>query len=366
MTAAMFFGPGPAALPRRVLDEAREAVRELDGTGLSILEHSHRGAAYGEVHDEALVLLRDVLDVPPSHEILLLQGGARAQFAIAPMNLRRPGESADYVLTGTWSEQALAEAERTGRARIAGTTRDSEATPAYTRVPRPEELDLDPDAAYLHLTTNNTLFGTQFHTLPEPPPGVPLVADATSDLAGRRLDLSRFGVIYAAAQKNLGIAGLTVVLVARDLLDRAPESVPTIFRYRTAADARSLQNTIPTFPVFVLRSLLRWMQDQGGLDLLEARNREKAATLYAALDAHRDFYRLPAEATSRSIANVVFFLPTAELGDRFLAEAAARGMTGLKGHRAVGGLRASLYNAVEAGWVDALRELVTDFARRHG
>jgi len=357
------FGPGPAAIPAPALDACQRAVGELGETGLSILEHSHRGPAYGAIHDEALDRTRRVLRVPDTHEILFLQGGARTQFAHVPLNLRPPEASADYVVTGTWGTQALAEAQVLGRARLAATT--AEDTPPNTRIPGSAELDLDPDAAYLHLTTNNTLFGTQWHELPTPPDGVPLVADATSDLGGRHLDLDRFGLVYAAAQKNLGIAGLTLVILRRDLADRVPDTVPKIFRYRTAIDARSLQNTLPTFAVFALNEVLRWVEGQGGLDAVEAINREKAATLYAALDVDADLYELPVRHDARSIANVVFRLPDDERTQSFLDGAAEQGMVGLAGHRSVGGIRASLYNGVPLGAAQRLAAYISEFADRH-
>lgn len=359
----MNFAPGPAALPLPVLERIRDELVDFRGTGMSMLEHSHRGKTYVAVHEATTALVREVLGVPDTHQVLFLQGGARQQFAQVPMNLLTAGRSADYVVTGTWSEQALSEAKIVGTARVAATTREDDG--AYRRVPRPDELDLDPGAAYVHLTSNNTIFGTQFHELPDTG-AVPLIADGTSDLAARRFDVSRFGVLYAAAQKNLGMAGVTLVIVRKDLIHEDLPGVPKILRWATPAAKDSMHNTTPTFAVYVMGLVLDWVKSQGGLDAIEGRNRSKAERVYGALDAHAGFYALPVEKASRSWANAVFRLPTPELEKTFLAEADAAGMIGLKGHRSVGGVRVSLYSGVEPAWADAVASLIGDFARRHG
>ncbi len=357
---AMNFNAGPAALPLAALERAQRELVDFDGTGMSLMEHSHRGKTYEAVHYEALALLRELMGIGDDYDVLLLQGGARQQFAMVPMNLLHAGKSADYVVTGTWAQQALEEARLLGTARAAA---DTEENGAFTRIPT--ELDLDPDAAYLHLTSNNTLFGTQWASYPDTG-AVPLIADMTSDLLSRPIDVSRFGLIYAGAQKNVGPAGVTVVIVRKDLVAGARTDIPLVFRYAEHAGKDSLWNTPPCFAIYMLRNTLAVLKDLGGAPAMEAAAKKKAATLYDVIDAHPDFFRCPVERGSRSIMNVVFRLPTEALEKQFLAESEKRGMVGLKGHRSVGGLRASLYNFVEQAWVDAVAELMRDFHRQHG
>jgi phosphoserine aminotransferase len=355
-------------LPLPVLEEAQRQLLDYEGTGQSVMEMSHRSPAYDAIHRGALDALRRLLGVPEGYEVLLLQGGASLQFSMLPMNLMRPRRSADYVITGSWSKKALAEARREGEARVAGS---SEAD-RFARIPDPAGLDLDPDADYLHVTSNNTIAGTQWQDAQWAAlwerleaSGVPLVADASSDVLSRPLDASRFGLIYAGAQKNLGPAGVTVVVVRRDVVERAPESLPTMLQYRTHAAKDSLYNTPPTWAVYVLGLCCNWVEAHGGVEAIGEANRRKAETLYAALDAG-GFYRGTAEPASRSSMNVTFRLPGEELEKRFLAEAAQNGLVNLKGHRSVGGVRASLYNALPQDGVDALVELMRDFEERHG
>ena len=362
MARLINFAPGPATLPLPVLEEAQRDLVDYRGTGISILEHSHRGKDYEAVHDDAMSLLKELLSIPDGYDILFMQGGARGQFAFLPMNLLPAGASADYVITGTWSEKAYEEAQIVGRARVAATT---EKGGKYARVPKASELERDPKAAYLHITTNNTIFGTQFFDYPDTGE-VPLAADMSSDIAWAPLDVSRFGVIYAGAQKNLGIPGITVVIVRKDLVERGRQDIPNILQYRTLAKERSLQNTIPTFSVYVMRNVLRWVKDQGGVAAMEKRNRRKADALYGAIDARPDFYHCPVERDSRSVMNAVFRLPTEDLEQAFLAEAKKRDMVNLKGHRSVGGIRVSMYNAMEPAGVDRLVELMEEFVKQHG
>jgi phosphoserine aminotransferase len=354
------FGAGPAALPLPVLAEAQRELLDFRGAGMSLLEMSHRSREYDAVHREATAGLVRVLGVPEGWAVLLLQGGASLQFAMVPLNLLRAGRRADYLVTGEWSKKALAEAQRVGEARVAAST----AAEAFRRVPRQDELELDPDAEYVHLTTNNTIVGTQWPALPDTA-GVPVVADASSDVLSRRLPVERCGVLYAGAQKNLGPAGVTVVVVRDDLLDRAPATLPAILRYRTHRDQESLYHTPPTFAIYVLGLVVRWVEEQGGLDAVAAVNEKKAELLYGALDAS-DFYRGHAEPASRSRMNVTFRLPDEELEKRLVAQAAVAGLVGLKGHRSVGGLRASLYNAVSLDSVGVLVDFLRDFAAREG
>lgn len=355
------FNAGPAGLPLTVLEQARDELLDFDGTGMSILEHSHRGKAYEGVHFEALSLLRELLAIPDSHAVILLQGGAHHAFALVPLNLLSAGRFAQYVVTGNWSERALEEARTVGDARAAG----PDLARRYTRVPRPEELAVDPASAYLHLTTNNTVEGTQYPALPDVG-AVPLVADMCSDFLSRPVDFARVALAYAGAQKNLGPAGVTVYVARRDLLDAARKDIPQVFRLGVHAAHDSLYNTPPTFAIYLMRNVLRWVKAEGGAEGMAARNAAKAATVYAAIDRAADFYRGPVEAGSRSRMNPVFRLRDEALEDRFVKEAAARGMVGLKGHRSVGGIRVSLYNAVSPADAQALADFMDDFARRLG
>jgi len=355
------FSAGPATLPLPALEHAQREFLDHEGTGMSLIEHSHRGAAYAKVHEEAKALFTEVMNIPETHAVLFMQGGATGQFALAPMNLRGPGQSADYVMTGTWSKKALAEARVTGQARAAGT---GEVDGSYVRVPKQAELDLDRDAAFVHITSNNTIVGTQFHEFPETG-DVPLVADMSSDILWRPIDVSKFGLIYAGAQKNLGPAGVTVLILRKDLAERSPETIPKIFRYKTILEGDSLQNTIPTFAVYMVRNVLRWVKDEGGAPAMEKRNREEAALLYGMLEAHPDFFRCPVEKDSRSVMNPVFRLPSEDLEKKLIAEAAELGMVGIKGHRSVGGIRTSMYNAMSPDSVQKFVDFATAFAKRH-
>ena len=354
------FSAGPAALPKIALARAREDLVDFEGSGLSVVEQSHRGAAYQKVQATAIALLRSLLAVPDSHEILLLGGSARGQFAMIPMNLLAPETAGDYVVTGLWARAAYDEALLVGRARIAADTREADGS--YRRVPGPSELTLDRAAAYVHICSNNTVYGTQWSEFPDTGE-VPLIADMTSDLLSRAIDVSRFGMIYAAAQKNLGPSGVVAVILRKDLIERARRDIPTVWRYATHAQHASLYYTPATFAVATMRHVLEHARAIGGVAAIEATNREKARRLYGALDARPELYRVPAQASSRSLMNVTFYLPTAETDARFLAEAGRRGMIGLAGHRTTGGVRASIYNWVSLDDVDALVELIAGFGR---
>lgn len=354
------FYAGPAALPLPALERAQRELLDFDGTGMSIMEHSHRGKHYAAVHEEAIALVRRLLGVPDDYHVLFLQGGARQQFAMIPMNLLHPGKSADYVITGNWGVGAHSEASMLGQARVAA---DTKAEGTYTRVPSQDELDLDPDAAYLHITSNNTLYGTQWASYPES--NAPLIADMTSDLLCRPLDVSKFGMIYAGAQKNVGPAGVTVVIVRKDLVDGARTDIPEVFRYAAHAAKDSTWNTPPTFAIYMLRNTLSVLEERGGASAMHEAAKAKSGKLYEILDESAGFYRSPVDEASRSIMNVVFRLPSEELEEAFLAEAQSLKMFGLKGHRKVGGVRASLYNAVEMQWVEELAELMRGFRDRH-
>ncbi|MBK8171488.1 MAG: 3-phosphoserine/phosphohydroxythreonine transaminase [Sandaracinaceae bacterium] len=361
MKRVVNFAPGPAALPLVALEEAQRELLDYQGLGMSIMEMSHRGKDYDAVHNEALSLLRELLGISSDYEVLFLQGGASQQFAVVPMNLLPGGKSADYIVTGTWGEKAVAEANFLGKTRVAATTLQGK---KYVRVAAQRELDLDPNAAYVHMTSNNTIFGTQFHTFPETG-NVPLIVDMSSDIAWRPIDVSKFGLIYAGAQKNLGPTGITVVIVRKDLVAQGRADIPRIFQYRTHAKENSLYNTIPTFSVYLMRNVLRWLKNRGGLTAVERDNREKAKRLYGVIDANPKLFITDIEKESRSVMNVVFTLPTESIEQKFIAEAKARDLVNLKGHRILGGIRVSLYNAISVEDTQKLVDFMQTFAREN-
>jgi phosphoserine aminotransferase len=356
------FGAGPAVLPVPVLERVQEEMLDYAGTGMSVMEMSHRSAAFEGIIQRAEADLRSLLGLSPDYAILFLQGGASLQFFSVPANLRAPGASADYVLSGHWARAALKEAQKSGRARVAGSTESS----GFDRVPSQGELDLDAAAAYLHYTSNNTIYGTQWSSPPQAPPGVPLVCDASSDALSRPMDVAGLGLVYAGAQKNLGPAGVTLVIVRKDLLERTPGDLPAVLDYRLMAESRSLYNTPPTFAIYVVGLVLDWLKGLGGLGEVARRNEAKAALLYEAIDGSGGFYRGHAVPGSRSRMNVTFRLPSEELEKAFLKEAQAQELDGLKGHRSVGGLRASVYNACPIESVRALAGFMGEFRARRG
>ena len=354
------FGAGPAVLPEPVLEEVREHLLALPGAGMSVLEISHRSAAFEEILTSAETNIRTLAGVPDGHHVLFLQGGATQQFAMVPLNLLAEGATADYVVTGSWARKAAAEARKFGAVHIAATTEPD----GFTRVPAPSELALTRGAAYVHLTSNNTIAGTQWAEVPATGES-PLVVDASSDILSRPLDVAQHGLIYAGAQKNLGPAGVTVVIVRDDLARRARADVPTLMRYDTFADSGSLHNTPPVFAIYVVALVTAWIRGAGGLDEMARRNERKARAIYDAIDGS-EFYRGTAERASRSRMNVTFRLPTPELDARFVREAADAGLAGLKGHRSVGGQRASIYNAFPEAGVAALVDFMREFERTRG
>jgi phosphoserine aminotransferase len=358
------FGAGPAALPLPVLEQVQAELLDFQGKGLSILEASHRSPLYDEVHQGTQASLRQLLggeEATSGHRILFMGGGARSQFALVPMNLLPTGGSADYLVTGRWAEMALGEARRRGTAREIY----SSAADGHDHVPAPGDYAVAPQAAYLHYTSNNTVAGTQFHEVPEAG-DVPLVADMSSDILSRPLSLTSYGLIYAGAQKNLGPAGVTVVIVREDLLERSPADLPDTFSYAKMAAKDSLLNTPPVFAIYILGLVARHLIDRGGVEGAAERNRQKAALLYRTIDESDGFYQGHARRGSRSTMNVTFRLADPELEPKLLAEAADHGMLGLKGHRSVGGIRASIYNAVEMPSVEALVDFLGEFRRRNG
>jgi phosphoserine aminotransferase len=360
VTRHINFNPGPSAMPLPALELAQRELLDFEGTGLSILEHSHRGKAYEKVHDEAISLLTELLGIPDSHQVLLMQGGASAQFGLVPMNLRTESHAGDYVITDTWGKKAYSEALVVGK--VVGKPSvawDENKDGRWTRVPKASELKLSEGAPYLHITSNNTVMGTQFFDFPRA--RAPLVVDMSSDILWRPIDVSQFGMIYAGAQKNMGPAGVTVVIIRKDLAEKSRTDIPSIFRYSEIAKNNSLQNTITTFAVYLMRNVLAWLKAEGGAPVMEQRNRKKAELLYRAIDASEGFYTCPADKDSRSVMNVVYTLPNEELDAKFVAEATKAGMVGLKGHRIVGGIRASLYNAVTVESVQTLVEFMQRF-----
>jgi phosphoserine aminotransferase len=356
------FSAGPAVLPLPVLEAAQRDLVALPGVGMSVVEISHRSKVFEEICSGAEDDFRRLASVPDGFRVLFLQGGATLQFSMVPLNLLPPGGTADYLLTGVWAEKAAAEARKVGRVHVAA---NSQAT-NYDRIPDAAEIGYSARPAYVHMTSNNTIFGTQWHRVPEVPAGVPLVNDASSDILCRPVDFSRFAMTYAGAQKNLSIAGLTVVVIREELLGRAPASTPVYLDYATHARERSLYNTPPVFAIYVLRLVLQRLLAAGGLDVVAQRNQRKAAQLYAAIDGSDGFYRGHARPEARSWMNVTFRLPSEELEAKFVNEATAAGLDGLKGHRSVGGIRASIYNAFPEAGVEALVSLMAEFRRRNG
>ena len=354
------FSAGPAVLPVEVLEQVQRDLLSLPGVGMSVLEISHRSAAFDDIIEGCEADIRTLAGIPDDYAVLFLQGGASLQFSMVPMNLLPQGGSADYVVTGVWSEKAVKEARRVGSVRVAASTADDK----FARVPKPAELTLDPDAAYVHITTNNTIYGTQWHEIPRTG-AVPLVADASSDIFSRPIDVPAYGLIYAGAQKNLAPAGVTLVIVRKDLFARTPPGVPTMLQYGVHAENASMYNTPPVFAIYVMRLVVAWLLRAGGLGEVERANARKAGRLYAAID-RTEFYRGHAQPDSRSRMNVTFRLPSEELEKKFVKEATAAGLDGLKGHRSVGGLRASIYNAFPEAGVDALVDFMQEFERKNG
>ncbi len=354
------FSAGPAVLPVPVLERAREEMLSLPGVGMSVMEISHRSKTFDEIIGGAERGMRELMGIPENYHVLFLQGGASLQFSMVPMNLLSEGASADYIITGSWGKKALKEAKKEGATNVAADLADSR----YTRTPEPHEIKLDPNAAYVHMTSNETIEGVEWKD--DPAVGdVPLVCDASSDIMSRPVDVSKYGLIYAGAQKNLGPSGLTVVIIRDDLLKRAPDGLPTMLDYRVHAENKSLYNTPNTWGIYILNLVCDWVKSKGGLASVYRENQEKARLIYDAIDA-TDFYRGHAAPDSRSLMNVTFRLPTEELEKQFAKEATEAKLDGLKGHRSVGGIRASIYNAFPREGCEALVEFMGEFERKNG
>ncbi len=346
-------------MPLEVLERAQEELLDIGGTGLSVMEMSHRSKEFQEIIDGAEAGLRRLMNIPGDYAILFLQGGASLQFAMMPMNLRRPGKSADYVDTGSWASKAIKEAKTTGATNVVWSGKGDN----YARIPKANELKLMPDAEYLHVCSNETIGGIRWMQFPKA--DVPIVVDMSSDILSRVIDVRQFGLIYAGAQKNLGPSGLAVVILRRDLARRTPESVPIILRYSTHIADGSLYNTPNTWGIYMVHRTCAWVESMGGVPSIQKLNEKKAATLYDVIDAS-GFYRSPVEFESRSIMNVVWRLPSEALEEQFVVQAKKEGMVGLKGHRSVGGIRASIYNAVPQESVEVLASFMREFEKRNG
>lgn len=354
------FSAGPAVLPLPVLEEAQRDLVALPGVGMSVMEISHRSKTFEDILNTAIADIRALAGIPDNYKILLLQGGASLQFSMVPLNLLGAGATADYIDTGSWADKAIKEAKKVGKVNITGSTKADN----YNRIPAAGELSLTPGAAYVHMTSNNTIEGTQWRTLPQVG-DVPLVSDSSSDMFCQPIDISKFGLIYAGAQKNLGPSGVTLVIVREDLIGKAADSVPVILNYKTHADNNSLYNTPPAFGIYILGLTMKWLKNNGGLAGAKQVNDRKAAKLYAEID-RTGFYRGTAQKDSRSLMNVTFRLPSEELEKAFEKEATAAGLDGLKGHRAVGGMRASIYNAFPEDGIDALVAFMREFEKKKG
>ncbi|MDQ3817410.1 MAG: 3-phosphoserine/phosphohydroxythreonine transaminase [Acidobacteriota bacterium] len=361
MTERIFnFSAGPAVLPLPVLEQAQRELVSLPNVGMSVMEISHRSKTFDEIIGSAERGVRELLGVPENYHVLFLQGGASLQFSMVPMNFLPDGGSADYIITGSWGKKALKEAKREGNANVAATMADG----GFTRTPGADEIKLDGKAAYVHITTNETIEGVEWKVEPEVG-SVPLFADASSDILSHPIAVEKYALIYAGAQKNMGPSGVTLVILRDDLLGRIPENLHTMLDYRTHVQNKSLYNTPNTWGIYIIDLVCKWLAEKGGLSEMQRENEEKARLLYDAIDS-TDFYRGHADADARSIMNVTFRLPSEDLEKRFASEATAAGLDGLKGHRSVGGIRASIYNAFPREGVEALVAFMKEFERKNG
>ncbi|MHC4599487.1 MAG: 3-phosphoserine/phosphohydroxythreonine transaminase [Planctomycetota bacterium] len=356
------FNPGPSTLPAPALEKAREALLDYEGLGYGIMEISHRHKGFEAVNDAAMALLRELLGVPEGYEVLFVGGGASTQFFHVPMNFLGDGKVASYINTGTWSKKAIKEAKKFGEVAVAGTTEEEN----FTRIPRPDEIHIAPASVYVHVTSNNTIFGTQWAAFPDTGT-IPMICDMSSDILARKVDVSKFGMIYAGAQKNLGPSGVTVVIIRKDLLEMCSDSVPTMVNYQTHAAKKSLFNTPPVFAIFVMKLVLEHVKERGGLAAMEKQNDAKAALVYGLFDENSDFFRgTVTDKGSRSKMNATVRFPSEDLEKKFIADADAAGFIGLKGHRSVGGIRISMYNAMPLEGIEKLMAFMRDFAKNNG
>ena len=355
------FAAGPAILPEPVLKEAQEQLWALPGVGMSILEISHRSKTFDKIIAEAKEGLKSLLSISDDYELLFLQGGASLQFSMVPLNLMVKNKKADYIVTGSWSKKAVKEAKRVGTVNIAASTEEGN----FKRIPKQEELKLDPQADYVHFTSNNTIFGTQWHKEPEVG-NVPLVCDASSDILHKKVDVNKYALIYAGAQKNIGPSGVTFVIIRKDMLERSADSLHTMLNYKIHVENNSLYNTPNVFGIYIIGLVTKWLKGLGGLDGMYKINKEKADTLYKCIDESGGFYKGHADKDSRSLMNITFNLASEDLEKKLVSEATAAGFDGLKGHRSVGGLRASIYNAFPKKGVEDLVIFMKDFQKKNG
>ncbi|HLA87039.1 MAG TPA: 3-phosphoserine/phosphohydroxythreonine transaminase [Anaerolineales bacterium] len=354
------FNPGPGVLPLEVLQEAQAELLNFKGTGMSVMEISHRSKEFEVVIQTAEADLRELLNIPANYKVMFLQGGATLQFTMLPINLRPAGASADYIVTGTWSKTAIKEAKKLGIAR-AGANTEAE---GFNSIPA--SLDLDPQAAYLHFTSNETIHGVEYFNEPIPPAGVPLVCDGSSDFISRPIDITKYALLYAGAQKNAGPSGVTVVVIRDDMLERVPENLPVMLDYKTLAASGSMHNTPPSFAIYIVGLVFKWAKKLGGLGAVEKNNRAKADLVYKAIDQSGGFYRGHAKPEARSLMNIPFHLPSEELEETFAKEAKKENLIGLKGHRSVGGMRASIYNAMDLAGTQELVKFMKEFQKKNG
>jgi phosphoserine aminotransferase len=361
MSRVYNFNPGPATLPQPVLEHARDELLDYQGRGMSVMEMSHRSAEYEAINSEAESRIKQLLGLGDEHRVLFMQGGASLQFAMVPMNFLPQGSMADFILTGSWSNKARAEAEKVGSVHVAASTKEGN----FCRIPRPDEITLSDSPAYVHITSNNTIFGTQWREFPDVG-NAPLVADMSSDILSRPFNASAFSLIYAGAQKSIGPAGVTVVILRQSWLEQASKELPAILSYETHLSTNSLYNTPPVFAVYMVNQVLGWIESIGGLNALAERNEQKAQVIYTAIDSSGGFYTPHAETESRSLMNITFRLASEDLEKQFISEATKNGMVGLKGHRSVGGIRASIYNAMSLEGCQALAAFMDEFARKNG
>ncbi len=354
------FNPGPATLPLSALEKAQKEFLDYRNAGMSVTEISHRSKEFDAILEETKNLLHEIMEIPQNYKTIFLQGGASLQFAMVPMNFLPPGKSADYVVTGSWAKKAIKEAQIIGKVNVAASTESD----GFRRMPKENEITLDPNAIYVHITSNETISGTQWAQYPDTGQ-VPLIADMSSDILSRKIDVNRFALIYAGAQKNLGPAGVTVVIIRDDLIEKCPDSLPTLLNYKTHVSKNSLYNTPPVFAIYMVKLVLDWIKAEGGMEKIEERNMKKAKLLYGILDQYPRYYKSAVDLDSRSIMNVTLRMSSEELEKKFISEAAKKGFHGLKGHRSVGGIRVSMYNAMPLEGIEKLVEFMEEFLKKN-
>ena len=353
------FSAGPAMLPKDVMNQAREEFTNYSDTGCGLIELSHRGPEFMTILEEIQTNIRELMNISDDYAVCFVQGGASMQFAMIPMNIMLPGGFAEYADTGTWAAKAMKEAELFGEVKTIGSSKETN----YDRIPLIRHWAPDSAASYLHITTNNTIAGTQYHAFPTTE--APLIADMSSDIMSRKVNVNDFAMIYAGAQKNLAPSGMALVIIRKDLVERTPKNIPTLLKYSTFIDKDSMFNTPPTFTIYMFGLVLKWLKKNGGLSVIEEINDAKSEALYELIDSS-EFFRSPVDPSSRSKMNIVFRLPSEELEAQFVAEAKKEGLSGLKGHRSVGGIRASIYNAMPIKGVEVLVDFMNDFSKKNG